>query len=142
MESTKLKVLATECACERCSQMCQAPCCPTPEEVIVLIERGYAGRLMLDDWPGQADIVKPALKGHEGEKAPWSVKTLDGCTFWTADGKCALHSRGLKPLQGRLAHHDLTDEENASIAEQIEEAWTTDKAAEVIEAWKQFVKYR
>lgn len=140
--SEKLKVLPTECDCERCSQMCQAPCCPTPDEVIALMEAGYGHRLMLDDWPGQADIIKPALKGHEGKKAPWEVRTLAGCTFWTVDGKCALHGTGLKPLQGRLAHHDHTEEEYNSIAEIIGESWETEEADKVIEEWKEILKYR
>lgn len=143
MESKKLNVLPSECACDRCRFMCHAPCCPTPDDVLALIDAGYAKRLMLDDWPSdQCDLIKPAMKESEGKKAPWETKTLRGCTFWTEDGKCELHDKGLKPFQGKLAHHDLTDEENEWIGERLTEAWSTEKAHEVIRLWKQIVKYR
>ena len=142
MESKKLNVLPTECSCDRCRFMCYAPCCPTPDDVIALIDAGYAKRLMLDDWPGEFNLIKPAMKGSEGEKAPWEVKTLRGCTFWTEDGSCELHDKGLKPFQGKLAHHDHTDEEVEWIAQRIKEAWESDKGEEVSALWKRTVKYK
>ena len=90
---------------------------------------------MFDDLPGGADIIKPALKGHEGRKAPWETRSHRGCTFWKK-GKCELHEIGLKPLQGKLAHHDHSMEQVNEIAHHINESWETEFAKEVIEKWK------
>lgn len=143
MTQNKLSVLPTQCDCERCSIMCQGPCCGTPQDVLKLIESGYAHRLMLDDWPDASFIpiaIKPALKGHEGEKAPWDVQSYEGCTFWI-DGKCELHNLDLKPIQGRLAHHDNTKEQDEVIGQLIKDAWNTEEAQEVIKKWKKEVEY-
>jgi hypothetical protein len=132
---TKLKVQESECACERCRKMCRAPCCGTPADVKALMDAGYGDRLMLDDWEGQADMIKPALKGWEGEKAPWNTESYLGCTFWI-DGKCELHDLGLKPEQGKLAHHSNTDEQNDSIGQHIELTWKTKTGEKIIKEWK------
>lgn len=123
-----------ECDCDRCSSMCHAPCCGTPEDIKRLIENGYASRLMLDDLPGGADMIKPALKGYEGKESPWEVASRAGCTFWK-EGKCELHSLGLKPLQGKASHHDLDDEEIEKIGEYINSTWQKDGET-VISLWK------
>lgn len=137
----KIKVLPSECDCEKCSQMCQASCCGTPEDINKLIEAGYADRLMLDDWPGDADILKPALKGYESESAPWEVATKEGCTFWK-NGKCELHISGLKPTQGKLALHSLSEDQEQYISELLRDSWNTILAEEIIEKWKKITKYK
>lgn len=45
-----MKVLISECSCDECRLMCQAPCCGTPEEMQSLIDAGYGNRLMHDNW--------------------------------------------------------------------------------------------
>jgi len=135
----KLAIKVSECDCKKCSIMCHAPCCGTPEDMQLLIEAGYGKRLMHDDWPDSTcseEMLKPALKGHEGDKAPWDVATEAGCTFWR-NGKCDLHSKGLKPCQGKLAHHSLTKDQNEEIGEYIKEAWKGEKGKEVIRKWKE-----
>ena len=124
-----------ECSCEKCSQMCHAPCCGTPEDMKKLIDNGYAKRLMYDDLPGGNNMLKPALKGYEGEKAPWSTSSRFGCTFWK-DGKCELHSLGLKPSQGRFAVHNMPDEDQQKIAEYINDSWSSRKGDKVVKEWK------
>lgn len=79
-------------------------------------------------------MLKPALKGYEGEKSPWEVRTLEGCTFWK-NGLCELHSLGLKPLQGKLTIHDQPYEERSVINDYINNAWTTKKAEKTIARW-------
>lgn len=115
--------------------MCHAPCCGTPEEMEKLIKLGYRNRLMFDDWPGQEDLIKPALKGYGGKKAPWETRTEKGCTFWKK-GKCELHKLGLKPMVGRLAHHSNSLEDSMKIEDVVRESWRTEKAKEVIQLWK------
>jgi hypothetical protein len=81
-------------------------CLPTPEEARILIKRGYGPRLatyQLCPDPTQLVFVGPAPKGKEGARA--LPDTGAACTFYT-DGECELHDLGLKPLEGRLAHHD------------------------------------
>src|SRR5277367_2632444 len=91
-----ITVLPTECSCKRCSLMCQGPCCGLVSDMKMLIDKGYGNRLMLDDIAdGDAPLLKPALKGYEGKKAPWSTRMPLGCPFWKK-GKCELHESGLK----------------------------------------------
>lgn len=131
----ELTILPTECDCERCSLMCMAPCCGTPEDMMTLMDKGYGSRLMLDDWPdynGNPNLIKPAMKGSEGCKAPWETRTAEGCTFWK-DGKCELHSIGLKPTQGKLALHGQNEDETYYIADIIRASWKTDEAKACID---------
>jgi len=130
-----MNVLPSNCDCEKCSSMCKAPCCGTPEDMQKLINHGYASRLMLDDWPGGPDMLKPALKGSEGLSAPWEVSTEQGCTFWK-NGKCELHDLGLKPIQGKLAHHNNSLEKCEEIEYLINNSWKTDESETVVENWK------
>lgn len=121
--------------------MCRAPCCGTPADIKKLIEHGYADCLMLDDWPGSPYMLKPALKGHEAKWAPFEILNSEGCTFWI-DGKCELHNLGLKPIQGKLAHHSLTNKENEEICDMLDEAWEdSDEVRTLINEWKELVGY-
>jgi hypothetical protein len=106
-----------------------------------LIAAGYADRLMLDDWPEGPTMLKPALKGFCGEKAPYDTHSREGCTFWKK-GKCELHAQKLKPSQGRLAHHALTDAEKGEIVHFIKSAWAHVKGDPVIQLWKQTINQR
>jgi hypothetical protein len=100
------------------------------------MDAGYGDRLMLDDWPEEAEMLKPALKGEEGGLAPWRTSDDNGCTFWK-DGLCELHDKGLKPLQGRLAYHGHSKEQREWIAWEIRKAWGGIEAREVLERWSQ-----
>ena len=124
-----------ECDCVVCKAMCHAPCCGTPEEMEAIMDAGLGGRLCLDDWSGHPTDVQPALKGYEGRRAPYMVSSEDGCTFYR-DGKCELHERGLKPIGGRAAYHDMVDEEYMKVEEHILKSWKTKKAKEVIKRFK------
>ena len=133
-----LSMLPSDCDCEKCSSMCHSPCCGTPEDMQRLIDVGYGDRLMLDEWPDGETMLKPALKGHEHKKAPWSTGSKKGCTFWQ-QGNCELHALGLKPIQGKLAHHSLCMEEYQQIADMITASWkpsTNPNAQAVIDEWK------
>lgn len=131
-----MNILPSECDCEECSSMCNGPCCGTAEEIKNLIKLGYANRLMLDDFPPGPDLVKPALKGYEGKRSPWETRTEEGCTFWK-EGKCELHNLGLKPMQGSLAHHSQSREEQIEIEDFIRDTWISgEDGTEVIEQWK------
>ena len=136
MKNKKLSVVESECDCDKCSFMCHGPCCGTPEDMKKLIEHGYAKRLSCDDWEPKPYILKPSLKGYEGKTQPWETHSLKGCTFWK-DGKCELHALGLKPTQGKLAHHEETEEQRLEIQNFIIKSWKGEKAKEVIKLWKE-----
>lgn len=95
------------CDCQTCASMCaNSTCLPTPNEAQALIEAGYGPRLATYRfWPDRDNmaVIGPAPRGREGSRN--LMHTKRGCTFF--DGRhCELHSQGLKPLEGRLAHHD------------------------------------
>ena len=95
-----------QCRCPRCVAMCtKGACVPTPAEALALIKAGYASRLATyQPFIGSTEqaVVAPAVVGAEGG----TRQRTDGrCTFHSADGKCELHATGLKPLEGRIAHH-------------------------------------
>lgn len=131
----KLKVAISECDCEKCSLMCHAPCCGTVEDMEALMDAGYGNRLMYDDWPDGEKLLKPSLKGYEGQMAPWETRSEEGCTFWK-DGKCELHSLGLKPAQGKLTIHNQSEEEIEEVCDYLEDSWRKKKAVKTIERWK------
>lgn len=135
----KIKIIETECDCPICQYMCHAPCCGTPVEVEMLIKAGFDSRLMLDDNPDDVypePVIKPALKGYEGKRAPYHVASHQGCTFWK-DGKCELHSLGLKPYLGRVAHHAQPLGIYEAACEKVNKAWGTKKAKNLIEKFKE-----
>ena len=136
----KLDVLPSTCDCERCSNMCRAPCCGTPDEMLALIKAGFANRLCFDNLDFCPDDIHPALKGYEGGLASYQTYSNLGCTFWK-EGKCELHSLGLKPMGGRYSHHDLSSDDWNKVVTFITKSWETKKAAKVIDIWKKLVKY-
>ena len=94
------------CSCHKCRTMCaRSTCVPTPEQARELIRRGYGARLATYEFRlGGPKLVAPAPRGREGARG--LPDTLQGaCTFYR-DGLCELHTLGLKPLEGQLAHHD------------------------------------
>lgn len=82
----------------------------------------------------------PALKGDEGCGARYETGSKEGCTFWK-NGLCELHTNGLKPIQGKLARHDLSWDQNEEISALITDAWEDNKGESVIEKWKKLVNY-
>lgn len=88
--------------------MCaNSTCMPTPSEARSLIRAGYAHRMatyrFLPD-PERMAVVGPAPKGKEGARNLLMTRTGLNCSFF--DGRhCELHDIGLKPMEGRLAHH-------------------------------------
>lgn len=83
--------------------MCErSTCFPTPAQAKRLIDRGYGARLAHYHFL-EGSFVAPALQGYSGRHMRLSIGAR--CTFFV-DGKCELHDSDLKPLEGRIAHHD------------------------------------
>lgn len=95
----------TNCTCQVCRSYCRTPCLGTPDDILRLLEAGYAAKLTLTYWAvgmllgvTQTPIAMVQL-----------IMRPQGCILFR-DGLCELHTRGLKPTEGRLAHHILTEE--------------------------------
>jgi hypothetical protein len=101
-----MKMKPIQCRCPKCVSMCaHSACVPTPQEAQALIRAGYAKRMAIyQPFIGSSEqaVIGPAVVGAEGGTRQ---RTEGRCTFHTADGKCELHDLGLKPLEGRIAHH-------------------------------------
>lgn len=102
----------SKCACNECKSMCtNAPCWPTPEEAQRIIDAGHGAQLMKEyraKGSVNIDLLTPAIVGRESGNAPWWSQGR--CTFLSDSGRCGLHKDGLKPLEGRTAHHDSREE--------------------------------
>lgn len=92
-----------ECSCHQCQAMCaNSVCLPTPKEVGQLVKQGYGNRLATYQFDSNSLYQAPATVGYENKILPRT--NMGACTFFK-NGKCELHDLGLKPLEGRLAHH-------------------------------------
>ena len=112
----------TSCKCNACKNMCRvSPCFPTPAEADKLMELGYYNQLKnttyLDITTGQPYTVL----------APELLST--GCVFLTEKGLCELHEKKLKPLEGRLAHHELPD---MGLRAWVAAKWQTNQGIDII----------
>lgn len=137
--TSKLSTLKeTSCDCEECRSMCHRPCWGTPKELKRLIDAGYSDRLMKDYWTEangeRTEILSPALKGHEKQGAPFFPRSEKGCTFWK-DGLCELHDLGLKPSEGRLAHHSTSHDKECTLHDEIHQTWDSDEGRALCATW-------
>lgn len=129
------------CACDTCRAMCKRPCWGTPADIQKIIDAGHGNRLMLDYWvgdhySGKGDIyiLSPATKDDESGTASFWPHSEDGCTFWNKDGLCDLHDKGLKPTEGKEAHHSVKSE---GLHRKVAMSWNNPQAEALVERWKQ-----
>lgn len=144
-------VLESECSCTECAGFCaRRPCWATPDDARRLIDAGYGDKLMIDYWEGDRyddedeDILLlcPAAKGFEGFKAP----AMEGFAFWVKmlplpcvflnAGLCELHQKGLKPSEGRYAHHDNVPTSERAVHHAIAQMWNNTEGQQLVEDWK------
>lgn len=92
--------IVTECRCSHCQSQCQTPCLGTPDDIIRIIEAGYADKLSMTLW----------MVGLKANKLSYpvpmvqAIATEKGCIF-LKNGLCELHDSGLKPTEGKLSNH-------------------------------------
>jgi len=103
------------------------------------MDMGYANKLMLDYWTADSlmgrrlEILSPASPGYGGQDAPhWAF----GCVF-NQGGLCGLHGVA-KPLEGRLAHHDLTP---LGLHYELAVTWNSPEGRRAVERWRRLVGY-
>lgn len=115
--------------------MCQrTPCLGTPHDILALIDAGYADQLSYSEW------AAGMLLGHIVRPVPMvQIKTTgdsrDGCCVFYSDGKCELHDLGLKPTEGRLAHHEVFPREllrEYNLTYQVAREWMIEENLDVI----------
>ncbi len=132
---------STECQCDICRAMCSdsRPCWGTPKEIKVLLDNGFANKLMCDYYEGTlnginigyVEIITPALVGYECGSAPtWPVGR---CVLLTKNGACSIHS--MKPLEGRVCDHN-NHFETEPVHESIVLQWKTKEGKEVVKLWR------
>lgn len=119
------------CRCTSCRNQCKrAPCLGTPQDIWALIEAGYEDKLAVTAWcvgmaVGKLPFPIPMVQ---------VIHTSDGCVFFQ-NGLCELHDRGLKPTEGRLSHHTLTEESfdfSKSLAWNVAREWLNMKNVPLI----------
>lgn len=92
--------MPVSCSCELCKNMCHTPCLGTPQDILALIDAGYADKLCYTEW-----LVGMILGFCDTSIAMVQIKEEgDWCVFYH-DGLCELHDKGLKPTEGQLASH-------------------------------------
>lgn len=113
-----------ECHCDKCKAMCHTPCLGTPQDILALIDAGYADKLCYTEWAVGVilgftpDIMAMVQIKEEG----------DWCVFYH-DGLCELHDKGLKPTEGRLASHEAYPRElnpMYNLTFQVAKEWNDD----------------
>lgn len=92
----------SECSCPKCQQQCTTPCLGTPQDMYNLIKAGYGPRLAPTKW--LVGMMIGTINRPVELIAPLFDEKKKSCTFFT-DGRCELHSKGLKPTEGKLSHH-------------------------------------
>lgn len=117
-----------ECACKDCVSMCEVfPCWPTPEEALNLIAADLKHMLELT-WADSSKGLGVRVL------VPKSIKTSfkQVCIFLD-HGKCELHSTGLKPTEGKLAHHEHTPND---LHQAVIETWESDDGFAVVDLFQ------
>lgn len=72
-----------------------------------------------------------------------AYQTSHGCVFWK-DGLCSLHNKGLKPTEGRLSYHTITEENidfGKSLSWNVAREWiNTENISLIAKLLKHFTK--
>ena len=93
----------TSCSCDKCKNMCRtAPCLGTPEDIIKICEAGFQGKIALTGW-----ATGLVMGVYHKPITMLQAKFENGkCSFLDDNDLCILHDLGLKPTEGKLAHHN------------------------------------
>lgn len=119
------------CKCQTCKSQCmRSPCLGTPQDIEKIIDAGYKHRIFGTIW-----ATRVAWGFNEPPIHMYQALQLDsGCTFFQ-NGLCELHSKGLKPTEGRLSHHSVTQENyepRKGLSYNVAKTWLDPRNKEVI----------
>ena len=134
----------SECKCNLCKRQCHTPCLGTPQDILRLINTGYASRLSPTLWAagivlGVTNTEIPMIQARCEDGAWGSLIDVGAdchCTFYTKDGLCELHALGLKPTEGRLSHHTIRIDNfraSKSVSWAVVREWLRPENAPVVE---------
>jgi hypothetical protein len=154
----------SECNCWLCKDACKtAPCWGTPQEIEKLMNEGYGKKLT--DYiiePGHyglpitrirrkfpdIHVISPGegyAVGLSRGSSSTGITFRGRCVFFKGRGKneiCLLHSSGLKPMEGRVEYHDISNDDAILIRETIMHLWDTDYGRSLARRWFiEFSKY-
>ena len=121
----------TNCKCQECKKQClRAPCLGTPQDILRLIDAGYADKLSFTEW------ATALFLGRVGYtiKMIQAKQTDTGCIFFE-NGLCQLHDLGLKPTEGRLSNHTIKAENyqfNKSLSWTVAKEWIAEENQETL----------
>lgn len=121
------------CFCETCREMCRVPCWPTPDEARRLIRSGHAHDLEITTEMGGIEVLAPR---DETTIADQVFGRPGGCVFWDETGKCRLHALGMKPLEGRLAHHSISPRTGPQVRTSLAWLWSQPRGRAVVRLWR------
>lgn len=93
------------CQCAKCQSQCKTPCLGTPEDILNIIKAGYADRLAPTEW--WVGVIMGVCRTPV-YMIQAKVEDNGYCTFFN-NGKCELHTLGLKPTEGKLSHHSIRE---------------------------------
>lgn len=138
-----------ECKCQLCKRQCRTPCLATPEDILRLMDAGLTARLFVTEWAAgvmMGVIREPVLMIQAEQVGGSDLDPNARCTFFTPDGLCELHARGLKPTEGRLSHHSLRIDNfkrSRSISWAVAQEWLNPDNAEVItEVFRRYQEFK
>lgn len=88
-----------ECHCQTCQDMCKrTPCLGTPTDILNLLAAGYRDKLIVTMWSACVEYGIPTIEMVQLKTDP----NTGHCVMFE-NGRCKLHSLGLKPTEGKLA---------------------------------------
>lgn len=107
----------SQCSCKTCASMCkQTPCLGTPDDIKKLIDNGHINKISATLW-----LAGMFIDGTPPIQMATPLRTNFGCIFHQND-LCQLHDSGLKPIEGKLAKHDVYGE-NTSVTTTVAKTW-------------------
>jgi len=123
------KKIESVCSCETCKNMCRRqPCIGTPDDIVKIIEKGYGDKLSLSYWC--TGLVKGVVDKPIKMLQPTALAN-GHCAFLDKEGLCTLHNLGLKPTEGKIAHHSDSLRANEDFKEtinyQVAMTWVDEK---------------
>ena len=121
------------CSCTVCVSFCRRPGWWLVSEARDAMNRGLAGRMMLELSPDRRfGVLSPAFKGNEGFYALKEFSSC-GCTF-LKDNRCEIFGPDIQPLECRFCRHDRPGAGRSCHLE-IERDWNTSKGKRLVRQW-------
>lgn len=118
------------CDCDICKSMChRTPCLGTPEDIEKIIDAGFGHKIMGTIW-GTGKLM-----GWTKHLITMFQPQMNNTCVFLENNLCTLRGCGLKPTEGKLAHHTRTNEHNMadrSIAWNVAKTWLAPENQETI----------